>query len=173
MNLINPRLKALLAAESRIDGLAAAQIVNALNEFITPAVVKRFKVPTTVVSGDPIIIGATPGDPVAGMAGVAQTSYDSRDGMATISFEGSHTLTVTDQWGCPQVSNALFPCQPLFAAIYEAGAVYDAVTGCWTGFKIDGNTGGIPFGNFWDTAKTAGSGSQKSTVRLKVGGGNA
>lgn len=145
----------------------------ALNEFITPAVTKRFPVPSTVKSGDPIVIGATPDNNLTGLAGVAQTSYDSRDGMATICFEGSFKLTVTDQHGCPQVAGAIHPCQPLYAAIYEAGASYDATTACWTGFVLDANSGGIPFGNYWETTKTSGSGSQSSLVRLKFGGGNA
>ena len=147
MTLINPRLKALMDATSKIDGLAAASIVCALNEFITPATVKRFKVPSTVKSGDPIVIGATPQNNLTGLAAVAQTSFDSRDGMATLMFEGSHTLTVTDQTGCPQVNNPISPGQPLFAAVFEPGAVYDPVTACWTGFVLDGNTAGIPFGN--------------------------
>jgi hypothetical protein len=145
----------------------------ALNEFITPATWRRFKVPTTVKSGDPILIGASPDNNLTGMAAVAQTSYDARDGMASLCFEGSHKLTVTDQHGCPQVSGGLHPCQPLYAAIYEAGAAYDATTSCWTGFLLDGNPNGIPFGNYWETANSTASGSQSSLVRLKFAGGNA
>ena len=145
----------------------------ALNEIITPAVVKRFPVPSTVKSGDPIILGGGPNNELAGLAAVAQTSYDSRDGMATLMFEGSHNLTVTAQHGSPQVAFDILPGDPLYAAIFEAGAVYDATTNCWTGFTIDANKTGIPFGNYWNTSKLASGTSALSLVRLKVGGGNA
>lgn len=153
-----------------IEGLAAFTPKNSLNEDITPADQRRVPVPSTLVSGDPIIIGSAASDPLKGLPGVAITSYDSRDGMATITFVGAHRLTVTFQSGCPQVAGAIYPGQPLYAAIYEAGATYNAATRSWTGFKIDANNGGVPFGSYFEQAASAASGSATASVRLNRGG---
>ena len=80
----------------------------ALNESITPATQLRVPVPSTV-DRDPLVIGNVASDPLKGLACVAVTSYDSRDGMATLQFDGSHNLTVSFQSGCPQVSAATIP----------------------------------------------------------------
>lgn len=173
--LVRPNISDLarLFRETNVKGLAAFSPQNALNEVITPAVVKRFKVPTTVKSGDPIILGGGPNNELKGLAAVAQTAYDSRDGMATLMFEGSHNLTVTAQSGSPQAGAIIKPGDTLFAAIFEAGAAYDATTNCWTGFVLDNNSGGIPFGNYWDTTNLSSAFSGLALVRLKFGGGNA
>ncbi len=166
------RLSELLR-EVRIEGLAAFVPQNNVNEVITPAVDRRFPVPTTVKSGDPIILGGGPNNELKGLAAVAVTSYDSRDGMATLCFEGSANLTVTAQTGSPQTNVAIKPGDPVYAAIFEAGAAYDATTNCWTGFVLDNNAGGIPFGNYWERSALSAGTSGSKLVRLKFGGGNA
>lgn len=159
---------ARLFREVIIEGLAAMVPVNSLNEVINPANSKRFRVPTTVLKGDPIVLGGDPVNPVLGLAGVAQTSYDARDGMCTIMFDGAHNLSVTSQFGSPVVSIAIKPGDPIYAAIYEAGAVYDSTTNCWTGFKLDGNKGGILFGSYFDTANLVSGATATALVRLKL-----
>ena len=75
-------------------------------------------------------------------------------------------LAVQGEWGCPLVLHAFKPGDPVFADIYGSGGTYDATTNTWTGFALNGNTGGVLIGWTLD-AIPAGSGTTTVRVVLK------
>ncbi len=131
------------------------------------------KTPSTVKSGDVLVFGPT--DPSAFDVSIAFSGIANED--ATDAFsnvkpyigidrEGAFNLAVEGEWGCPLVLHAFKPGDPIFADIFGAGGTYDATTNCWTGFALNGNTGGALIGWTLD-AIPAGSGTTTVRVVLK------
>lgn len=133
----------------------SANNANARGEFL------QFPVPSTVVSGDPILVGA--------MAAVAQESYTppgsvTPTGQVSVALIGCFFLSVTAKSSLsPSVGSAVKPGDKL----YLDGGTLDSTTNVTTGGTLDKNTGGTFFGFACD-AITSGS-TATIRVRLKVG----
>ena len=121
---------------------------------------RRFEYcPTTVLAGDPVLIGTLPG--------VALNSYQASTGGAVFLLNGSFFLPVTGATQLsPAVNHALKPGDKVFAD----GGTLDATTNVTTGFTLDGNTGGTFFGRIDPSDPGVGSGVT-GTPSVLVGGG--
>jgi hypothetical protein len=108
---------------------------------------RRFALcPTTVLAGDPVLLGAEPA--------VALDSYSSVTGGSTFLTGGSFNLTVIGQTvASPQTPAAIKPG----SKVYAAGSL-DSTTNVTTGLVLDGATGGVLFG-YIDPSYTSGVGS--------------
>lgn len=122
------------------------------------------------LAGDPLLIGAsTVSGVIAGMAGVAQTSYTPPtrvpDGNISIDFEGAYYLSVTAKSSLsPSTGKAINPGDK----VYADGGTLDTTTGITYGFTLDANSGAPYFGNALDPLVSAATGTIR--VRLKVTG---
>ena len=98
---------------------------------------RRFALcPSTVKSGDPVLIGALPA--------VALNSFQSITGGAVFDLNGSFFLSVLGATVIsPQTGHALKPGDK----VYADGGTLDATTNVTTGFTLDGNTSGTLCGN--------------------------
>jgi predicted RecA/RadA family phage recombinase len=115
----------------------------------------RIAVPSTVKSGDPLLVGKLPG--------VAETDYSSTDGCATVCFHGAYTLSVLGSTAASPVSgSALKTGDP----VYAEGGTTDSTTNVTTGFTLDKATGGVLFGNVLGAVGSAATVS----VAVKLGG---
>jgi hypothetical protein len=131
-----------------------------------------FKVPSTVKSGDPLVFGSTGTGKTPSVLMVGIANADATDAFSvvldhiSIDREGAFNLAVQGEFGCPLVLHGFKPGDPVYADIDGAGGTYDATTNCWTGFKLNGNDGGVLFGYVLD-AVAAGSGTTTVRVVLK------
>lgn len=122
----------------------------------------QFFVPSTIISGQPIMIGQ--------LAAVAQEAYapvggQTPTGQIGTALIGCWFLTVTAKTSLsPSVNSAVKPGDKLYAD----GGSTDSATNVLSGFTLDKNTGGVYFGNAMD-ALTAGT-TGTIRVRLKVTG---
>lgn len=121
----------------------------------------QFPVPSTVSSGDPLLVGD--------MAVVAQESYTPPGGLTptgyvSVALIGAWFLTVTAKSSLsPSTNSAVKPGD----LIYADGGTLDSTTNVTTGFTLDKNTGGTLFGTALDALATGTTGTIR--VRLKVG----
>jgi predicted RecA/RadA family phage recombinase len=97
---------------------------------------RRFALcPTTVLAGDPVLVGAEPA--------VALNDYQSITGGTVFLFDGSFFLSVLGATVISPLSGlAMKPGDKVFAD----GGTLDSVTNVKTGFTLDANTGGTLFG---------------------------
>lgn len=121
----------------------------------------QFAVPTSIVSGQPILIGK--------LAGVASESYTPPTGTPTgqvnVQLKGAFFLTVTAATVLsPPTTSAIKPGD----IIYADGGTLDTATNVTYNFTLDKASGGVVFGNSLD-ALTAGT-TAVVRVRLKNNG---
>ena len=119
-------------------------------------------VPTTVVSGDPLIVGQ--------LAGVSKEAYTTNptavpDGKVAVAFRGAAFLSVT---AATVLSPLTGSAVKVGDKLYADGGTFDSTTNVTRGFTLDKNTGGVYFGNALD-AITSGQ-TAVIRVRLKVTG---
>lgn len=117
---------------------------------------RRFALcPTTVVSGDPVLIGTIPG--------VALDSYQANTGGTTFLCNGSFTLTVVAATVIsPVTGSAVNPGDKLYAT-----GTLDATTNITTGLTISKATGGTLFGHL-DPSGTIIASAQTDTAATVV-----
>lgn len=112
-------------------------------------------VPSTVVSGDPLLVGK--------LAAVAETDYSSTSGEASLSFEGAYFLSVVAKSSLsPSTGSAVKPGD----AIYLTGGTLDSTTNCTTGGTLCKDSSGTFYGNALDSI-TSGS---TATIRVRLQG---
>lgn len=135
--------------------------------------------PASVKSGDPLVFGT--GESTSEgvhdcLVGVA--NMDATDAFANVqvytSFdtEGCFFLPVEGEAGCPLVGHPLKRGDRVYADIFGAGASYDATTNCWTGFAINGNSGGVFFGWLLDDVAAFACPAVSANVRVVLKGAN-
>lgn len=132
------------------------------------------KTPAAVKSGAMLVFGETdPASPHKNLVGIA--NEDATDAFSNVKpyigvdTEGAFYLKVEGEFGCPLVLHAFKPGDPVYADIDGADSTYDATTNCWTGFHLNGNTGGVHFG--W-TLDAVPAGAGETTVRVVLKGAN-
>src|SRR5216684_618746 len=87
---------------------------------------------STLIAGQPVLVGKLPGVAVDTAANVA-------NGTPTIRFGGSFALTVTAKTSLsPSTSAAINPGDQIFAD----GGTLDSASNMTTGFTLDSNSGG-------------------------------
>ena len=122
---------------------------------------RRFALcPSTVKSGDAVLIGKMPA--------VALDDYSSVTGGTTFLLGGSFNLTVIGQTvASPQTAAAIKPGDKVFAI-----GTLDSTTNITTGLTLDGATGGTLFGEI-DPSYTSGvsSGATDTAAIVKLAGG--
>lgn len=92
---------------------------------------------STVVSNQPVLIGALP-------AVAMDTAANTANATPTFLFGGTFALTVTAKSGLsPSVGKAILPGDP----IYADGGTLDAASNMTTGFTLDANSSGVLFGH--------------------------
>ncbi len=127
----------------------------AANKALERAAAFPFPVPSTVLSGDPLLIGK--------LAAVAETDFIATSGMAALSLEGAYFLPVTAKTSLsPSTGSAVKPGD----ALYVSGGTLDATTNCTTGGTICKDSSGAFYGNALD-AITSGS---TATIRVRLQG---
>lgn len=116
--------------------------------------------PTTVVAGDPVLLGGIPA--------VANTSYNSTTGGADFYFNGSFRLSVTAKSSLsPSVGAAIAPG----AKVYYDGGTLDGTTNVTTGGTLDANSStGVLFGDLDPIEATITSGTTNASAGVKIGG---
>ncbi len=103
--------------------------------------------PTTVLAGDPVLIGGIPA--------IALNSFQSITGGAVFDLNGSFFLSVLGSTSVSPISgHALKPGDKVFAD----GGTLDSTTNITTGFTLDANTGGTLFGRIDPSDPGVGSG---------------
>jgi predicted RecA/RadA family phage recombinase len=133
----------------------------------------NMKVPSTVKSGDLLVFGSTSGgkDPNVLLVGIAvedaTDAFSNALDTIAVDREGVFTLNVQGEFGSPLVLHAFNPGDAVYADIDGAGGTYDATTNVWTGFKLNGNSGGVLVGYVLD-AVSAGTGTTAVRVALKA-----
>lgn len=124
-----------------------------------PGDARFFKCPTTVKSGDPVLIGK--------LAGVALDDYDANLGGTVFRLAGSYLLSVL-------AATVISPLSGSAAAqgdkIYADGGSTDATTNVTTGFTLDKNSSGVYFGNFDQTTNLTSGTTGSVQVKLKETG---
>lgn len=132
----------------------------------------QFACPTTVLSGDPVVLRGTlgtasEGGRAQGMAMVANENFNATSGLCSFDLNGAFLLpAVAESAESPVVNSAIAPGDRLYANINTG--TYDAVTGFFTGFTIDKNQSGIYYGNALDAV---GAGLT-ATIRIRLKEGN-
>jgi hypothetical protein len=127
----------------------------------TPTAYRFAKCPTSVVAGQPVLLGTIPA--------VALTSYSSLTGGAVFYFNGTFALTVVgESVVSPQTTHKINPGDDLFAS----GGTLDATTNVTTGFTITAVSTDPKFGKLDPNyvAVAAGATDTQAFVQLVVGG---
>lgn len=146
------------------------------NKALERAVVLSMRTPAAVKSGQMLVFGAVGAPAVAGqqntlLFGIA--TEDATDAFGNVKpfigvdREGAFNLAVQGEFGCPLVLHGFKPGDPVYADINGAGSSYDATTNCWTGFTLNGDSGGVWVGNVLDVV-TAGTGTTTVRVALRT-----
>jgi hypothetical protein len=113
--------------------------------------------PTTVKSGDLVLIGTAPA--------CALNDYQANSGGATFYFSGSFAGTVVgSSTHSPFTGLALLPGAALFAS-----GTLDATTGVTTGLLITGDVSDTPFGRIDETGPGVTSGSTNTQTMIRFG----
>lgn len=126
----------------------------------TPTGYRFAKCPTTIVAGQPVLLGTEPA--------VALNSYSALTGGAVFYFNGSFFLTVVGQSvESPQTTHKINPGDDLYAV-----GTLDSTTNVTYNLTIDANSGNTKFGrldpNYVSVA--AGATDTQAIVQLSVGG---
>lgn len=102
----------------------------------TPTSRRQVVLPSTILAGDPILVGILPG--------VCLDNYQTNVAGATVLFNGSFTLSVTAKSSfSPSVGAAL----KVGDKVYADGGTLDTATNVRYGFTLDANSStGILFG---------------------------
>ncbi len=112
--------------------------------------------PSTIVAGDPVLIG--------GLPGVALESYSAAKGGTTFRFSGTYKLPVH---AATSVSPAVGSAMKQGDTIYAAGTL-DAATNVTHGLTLSKDTGGVKFGTYDDpTEVTSGTLASEAPVKLR------
>jgi len=128
-----------------------------LNEIFQdrPANARFFPCPSTVVGGDPVLVG--------GLPAVALDSYNSRNGGTTFRFTGTYELSVIAATVVsPVTGSAVKPGDK----IYATGSL-DSTTNVTTGLTLSKASGGTLFGSYAGTGITSASTDTAARVKLK------
>ena len=124
----------------------------------TPTSPRFAKCPTTVKSGDAVLIGAE--------AAVALNDYQSNTGGATFYTNGSFSLTVNgSSTHSPLTGLAINPGDKVYAS-----GTLDAGTNVTTGLFLSGDSSDTVFG-ILDVDQTAVGSGATVTAAVKIGGG--
>jgi predicted RecA/RadA family phage recombinase len=111
-------------------------------------------VPSTVKSGDPVMVGA--------LNGVAETDYNALSGKASVCLEGAYFLAVV---GSSQLSPIVGAAIKVGDPIYWDGGSLDSTTNVTTGGTLNANPTDNPvFGHALDALDSAASG----TIRVRL-----
>lgn len=130
----HPAITALLVALFLAAGTGLLGMTNQ-DKTGTPTSRRFALCPTTVLAGDPVLIGSLPA--------VALNSFQSITGGAVFDLNGSFFLSVLGATVIsPQTGHTLKPGDK----VYADGGTLDATTNVTTGFTLDGNTGATFFG---------------------------
>lgn len=112
--------------------------------------------PTTVKSGDAVLVGAEPA--------VALNDYQSNSGGATFYFGGSFNLTVVgSSTHSPFTPEALNPGDKVFAS-----GTLDSPTNVTTGLLITGTTTDTPFGYIDPSGPGVSSGATNTATPVRL-----
>jgi predicted RecA/RadA family phage recombinase len=128
-----------------------------LNEIFQdrPANARFFPCPSTVVSGDPVLVG--------GLPAVALDSYQAHNGGTTFRFSGTFELTVIAATVVsPVTGSALKPGDKVYAT-----GTLDTTTNITTGLTLSKASGGTLFGSYADTGLASGSTDTSARIKLK------
>jgi predicted RecA/RadA family phage recombinase len=131
----------------------------ATNKSLERATAVTLAVPSTVKSGDLILVGV--------MAGIALTDYNASTGNATVDFDGAFLLSVTAKTSLsPSTGSQVKPGD----ALYLDGGSQDSTTNVTTGGTVDKNSSsGVYIGNALDGISSAAT----ATIRVKLPGAKA
>lgn len=120
-----------------------------------PGDARFFPCPSTVLSGDPVLVGALPA--------IAMDSYNAANGGTTFRFAGTHAFTVI---GATVVSPLTGSAVKPGDKIYATGTL-DATTNITTGLTLSKATGGTLFGTYGGTGITSGTTDTAALVKLQ------
>ena len=99
-----------------------------------PGDARFFACPSTILSGDPVLVGALPA--------IALDSYNAQNGGTTFRFAGTHTFTVIAATVVsPPTGSAVLPGDKIYAT-----GTLDAVTNITHGLTLSKASGGTLFG---------------------------
>lgn len=114
-----------------------------------------FACPTTVKSGDPVLIGTLPA--------VAMDDYNAQNGGTTFRFAGVFALTVIAATVVsPVTGSAVKPGDKIYAS-----GTLDATTNITTDLTLSKASGGVQFGSYAGTGITSGVTDTSALVKLK------
>ena len=118
---------------------------------------RRFALcPTTVVAGDPVLIGTTPA--------FALDSYQSNTGGTTFLTNGSFTATVIAATVVSPITGAQAnPGDPLYAT-----GTLDSTTNITTGLTISKASGGTAFGKLDESGPLIASGTTSTSATVRI-----
>ena len=120
-----------------------------------PADARFFPCPASIVSGQPVLIGA--------LAGVALDSYNPNSGGTVFRLAGSYALTVVGQSAESPVVNAqINPGDKIYAT-----GTLDATTNVTYNLTLDKNSSNTLFGSLDDVKILAGVTNTAAIVKLK------
>jgi hypothetical protein len=123
----------------------------------TPTSPRFFACPSTVKSGDLVLIGKQPA--------CALNDYQSNSGGATFYFTGTFTGTVVgSSTHSPYTPEAINPGDQLYAS-----GTLDTPTNVTTNLLITGTTSDTPFGHLDPTGSAVGSGSTNTAANIRLG----
>ena len=109
-----------------------------------PGDARFFACPSTVLAGDPVLVGALPA--------VAMDSYNAQNGGTTFRFAGTHTLSVIAATVVsPVTGSALKPGDKIYAT-----GTLDSTTNITTGLTLSKASGGTLFGTYGGTGLGSG-----------------
>lgn len=134
-----------------------------VNKIFTDGYATRrfYACPSTVVSGDPVLIDGAGGAYPA----VAFESYDATRGGAVFDLDGTFALTVIAATVVSPLTGSAIKEGQL---IYATGTT-DATTGMTTGLTLSKASGGMKFGTY-DSPTGINSGVTSTTARVKLRG---
>jgi len=122
-----------------------------------PANARFFPCPTTIVAGDPVLIGGV-------LPAVALESYNSALGGATFRLSGTFALTlIAATVVSPITGSAVKPGEKVYAT-----GTTDNTTGVIYALVLSKASGGVHFGQYdGESAQTSGTTDTEAPVKLK------
>lgn len=127
--------------------------------------------PSTITSNAPAVLRGTTGQSyggrATGLAMIANEDYQSSTTRVSYDLEGCFALSVLAETGeSPAVNSTVIPGDIIYANINSG--TFDATSGIFSGFTLDKNQSGIPFGTVVQGTVTGGA-TGTVVVRLKEG----